>query len=294
MASSTVPTRVMVVSDTHEHCFDGTLMPEVDILIHTGDLTNYGQHASLRECVRMMGTIDAELRLVIAGNHDLSLDTVRLIENMDEEQYAGYHKSALEIMNGPLAKENGVTYLEEGTHTFTLKSGATFKVYASPYTRGNGDWAFCYRRLEDPFNEHDGSDRPLPKNPIPAGVHIVMTHGAPYSVLDQVDCRNLGCPKLLRALGRVRPLMHCFGHIHEGYGAHIVTWTGDGKVTEPEKASPTATEQINEYPYTNEWPIKPGEQTLMVNASTMKKTSRGHKPINKPFVVILDLPRGEP
>lgn len=56
--------------------------------------------------------------------------------------------------------------------------------------------------------------------------------------------------------------MHCFGHIHEECGAYIVTWAGDGKVTEPAKASPTATEQINEYPYTNEWPIKPGEQTL--------------------------------
>jgi hypothetical protein len=36
MASNTIPTRVMIVSDTHEHSFDGTNMPLVD----TGDLTN--------------------------------------------------------------------------------------------------------------------------------------------------------------------------------------------------------------------------------------------------------------
>jgi predicted phosphodiesterase len=109
MAFNTIPTRVMVISDTHEHSLDGTTMPQVDVLIHTGDLTNFGELDSLRESVKMMGTIEAELRLVIAGNHDVSLDKTRRIENMSEEDYSMYHQAALEIMTGPLSKEAGVT-----------------------------------------------------------------------------------------------------------------------------------------------------------------------------------------
>src|SRR5271168_671757 len=128
MAFNTIPSRVMIISDTHEHSFDGTTMPQVDVLIHTGDMTNFGELDSLRESVKMMGTIEAELKLVIAGNHDISLDKTRRVENMSDEEYSKYHEAALEIMTGPLAKEAGVTYVQEGTYTFTLRNGATFRV----------------------------------------------------------------------------------------------------------------------------------------------------------------------
>lgn len=51
----------------------------------------------------------------------------------------------------------------------------------------------------------------------------MMTHGPPRGILDHA----LGCENLLRAAGRARPLMYCFGHIHEGYGAEVVTWKDD-------------------------------------------------------------------
>ena len=255
MALNTIPTRVMVISDTHEHSFDGTTMPQVDVLIHTGDLTNFGELDSLRESVKMMGTIEAELKLVIAGNHDISLDKTHRVENMSEEEYSKHHEAALEIMTGPLAKETGITYLEEGTHTFNLNNGAKFTVYASPYTPGSGGWAFPYQPFADRFNDANQAApnrASIATNPIPSGVDIVMTHGPPHSILDQVDNKNLGCPNLLRAASRVRPLMHCFGHIHEGHGANIVTWKPDGSLKDLSSATPLETEQINEYLYTNE------------------------------------------
>lgn len=85
--------------------------------------------------------------------------------------------------------------------------------------------------------------------------------------------------------------MHCFGHIHEGHGANIVTWKLDGSVKDPSLATSLETEQINEYPYTNEWSIKPGQQTLMSNAAIMMNTSRGMKPSYQPFIIALNLPR---
>ncbi|PQE22515.1 hypothetical protein CJF31_00001444 [Rutstroemia sp. NJR-2017a BVV2] len=293
MGRNTVPTRVMVISDTHDHSLDGTTMPEIDVLIHTGDLTNFGELKSLEESVRMIGTISAELKLIIAGNHDISLDKTNRVENMTDEEYSNYHASAIEIMTGSMAKQAGITYLEEGTHTFTLKNGSTFNVYASPYTVGSGGWAFPYTSNEDRFNtasQTAANKISVAQNPIPLDVHIVMTHGPPYSILDQVDGQNLGCPNLLQAVSRVRPIMHCFGHIHEGHGANIVTWKPDGSVNNPSAATPMETEQINEYPYANEWPVQSGKQTLMVNAAIMRNTARGMRPDYKPFIVSLDLP----
>jgi Icc-related predicted phosphoesterase len=292
MALGTISTRVMVISDTHEHSLDGTTMPQVDVLLHTGDLTNFGEMEALRESVKMLGTIEAELKLVIAGNHDISLDATPRVENMSDEEYAKYHEAALEIMTGPSAKKAGITYVQEGTYTFTLSNGATLRVYASPYTAGSGGWAFPYEPLEDRFNDAKQTNQTsIAKNPISSGVDIVMTHGPPHSILDQVDGQNLGCPNLLHAVSRTRPLMHCFGHIHEGHGANIVTWKPDGSVKDPLLATPLETEQINEYPYANEWSIKAGQQTLMVNAAIMMNTSRGMKPSYKPFIIALHLPR---
>ncbi|KAF7872879.1 uncharacterized protein EAF02_008950 [Botrytis sinoallii] len=259
---SKISARVMIISDTHEHSLNGASMPEVDILLHTGDLTNFGELEALKESVKMMGTIEAELKLVIAGNHDISLDAQNRVENISDDEYSEYHHSALEIMTGQLAKDAGVVYLKEGTHTFSLKNGAKFTVKFQ-----------------------------LPTNPIPEGVDIVMTHGPPHTILDQVDGSYKGCRNLLRAVSRVRPLMHCFGHIHEGNGANLVTWKPDGSIKDPSSATPMETEQVNEYPYTNEWPIQSGKQTLMVNAAIMMNTAKGMRPNYKPFVVSLDLPR---
>jgi len=53
---------------------------------------------------------------------------------------------------------------------------------------------------------------------------VLITHGPPHGFLDLVPCdraeayENTGCEELLLAVVRVRPRLHVFGHIHEGYG----------------------------------------------------------------------------
>ncbi|APA13055.1 hypothetical protein SS1G_08560 [Sclerotinia sclerotiorum 1980 UF-70] len=179
-------------------------MPDVDVLLHTGDLTNFGELNALKDSIKMMGTITAELKLVIAGNHDISLDKQNRVENMSDDEYLEYHHSALEIMTGQSAKDAGVTYLKEGTHTFTLKNGAKFTLYASPYTCGS--MGFQYQINEDRFNyatQVAPGQTSIATNPIPEGVDIVMTHGPPHTILDQVDGEYKGCRNLLRAVGHV-------------------------------------------------------------------------------------------
>ncbi|KAH7321530.1 ser/Thr protein phosphatase family protein-like protein [Rhexocercosporidium sp. MPI-PUGE-AT-0058] len=295
MAARTIPTRIMIISDTHEHDLDIRHMPPADVLLHTGDLTNFGDLDALRAGIKMLASIPAKLKLVIAGNHDILLDPFRRVENMTDEEYGRHHALALQIMRQGSARKAGIHYLEEGTHIFYLDNGAKFTVYASPYTPGSGGWAFPYQPLEDRFNDSKQTKpnrSSIATKPIPSGVDIVMTHGPPHSILDQVDGDNLGCPNLLRAVSRVRPLMHCFGHIHEGHGANIVTWKPDGSMKNPGAATPLETEQVNEYPAACEWRIRKREQTLMVNAAVMANTATGMKPRNVPFIVMLDLEAG--
>lgn len=59
MAPSTVPTRIMMMSDTHEYEFDGSNTPEVDVLLHCGDMTHVGGTGAYKRSLRMMRTIKA-------------------------------------------------------------------------------------------------------------------------------------------------------------------------------------------------------------------------------------------
>src|SRR5690606_32317587 len=61
---------------------------------------------------------------------------------------------------------------------------------------------------------------------IPDDTDVLVTHGPPHGILDRTyDHEPVGCEQLRIALGRVRPRVHVFGHIHEGYGAAFVDGT---------------------------------------------------------------------
>jgi hypothetical protein len=246
----------------------------------------------------MLSGTDAELKLVIAGNHDLSLDGYfwkqRWTCEGDDPEHIAEHDNAMEIFKGPLAKEAGVTYLEEGLNTFVLKTGAKFTIYTSPYQPEFCGWAFPYERNEDRFNlQHHSAPgvTSIATNPIPdfPSVDIMMTHGPPKGILDQVIFRNeeVGCESLLRAVSRARPRLYCFGHIHEAYGAKIITWKDDKNLIGAE-AIENESSQLNGYPDSSNWPVSFGKETLMVNAAIMNVR---YKPANSPWLVDLDLPR---
>ncbi len=53
----------------------------------------------------------------------------------------------------------------------------------------------------------------------PRATDVLVTHGPPYGVLDQVGGgEHLGCEELRARLAAVRPRLHVFGHIHDGHG----------------------------------------------------------------------------
>lgn len=52
---------------------------------------------------RQSSTFDAELKLVIAENHDLDLDKGYRDSDLEEDEQVEDHAKAIEVMTGPLA-----------------------------------------------------------------------------------------------------------------------------------------------------------------------------------------------
>lgn len=321
---ATKPARFMIISDTHSHDFKDRAnedvpfqhpLPRCDVLLHAGDLTNRGTTKELEQVINMLGSIDAELKLVIAGNHDLTLDgeywkrmckdfwTPTTADNSDPDseddaEVASDHEKAVGIMTGLEARKAGVIYLEEGLHTFTLKSGATFTIYASPWQPEFCNMAFNYHRSLDRFNPTENvADAESVENSIKIpenGVDIMMTHGPPRGILDGVKegrmTAHVGCSALMTAFSRARPQLYGFGHIHEGYGAERITWT-DSKQETGEEAIASRLTKYPSFPEPLDARIQIGKTTLMVNAAI--KTIR-YKPLNAPWIVDLNLKMSRP
>jgi len=65
-------TRFVCISDTHSQT--RFVVPPGDVLIHAGDLSSWGMHMHLKKTVDWLMSLPHELKIIIAGNHDLSLD----------------------------------------------------------------------------------------------------------------------------------------------------------------------------------------------------------------------------
>ena len=85
------------------------------------------------------------------------------------------------------------------------------RIYGFPWIPTLVDWAFY-------------ADEALMKETvkrIPKGIDILVSHGPPIGILDEVRGMNVGCQPLREeVVCRVLPKLHVFGHIHEGFGIH--------------------------------------------------------------------------
>ncbi|KAF3064219.1 putative rhamnogalacturonate lyase C [Daldinia childiae] len=221
VSSSKVPqhnrrTRFVCISDTH-NCT--VKLPKGDVLIHCGDLTNQGSFGELSKQVAWLERADFECKLVIAGNHDITLDTNFF------EQYGNYfhnnNPQNLTDCHNLLTKSNSLIYLEHSSHTVKLTSPSgprtTFNAFGSPYIPDCGMWAFQYSRRDPAIAENIWSD-------IPLDTDILITHGPARTHRDESRREALGCESLRQALWRVRPRIALCGHIHQARGVERVRW----------------------------------------------------------------------
>jgi Icc-related predicted phosphoesterase len=187
--------RIVCLSDTH-NLHDELSVPEGDLLLHAGDATMRGTEREIAAFDEWLGSLPHRDKVVIAGNHDFLFQT-------------DPPKARRLLKNAVYLEDSGVTV-----------SGHT--IWGSPWQPWFMDWAFNLSR---------GAELKAVWDRIPAETSILLTHGPPHGVLDRVDRlvgrvvgaatgqgRHVGCEELLRAVERVRPRFHFFGHIHESYG----------------------------------------------------------------------------
>lgn len=182
------PIRVVCISDTH--CLKWDEIPDGDLLIHAGDLTNRGTPAEIQAQINWLSRLPHKHKVVIAGNHDTYLDprsrqTLPVIDQQGGLNWAGIH------------------YLQHSSVTLQFNAGRRLKIHGAPQipTIGNPDWAFRYAPESDAWSQT-----------IPRDTDVLVTHTPPKYHLDLPSA--LGCPHLLREVWRTRPKLHVFGHVH--------------------------------------------------------------------------------
>ena len=175
--------RIVCVSDTHGHGRE-VVVPHGDVLVHAGALTGMGSLVQIAKEAAWLRSLPHRTKVVIAGNHDF-----------------GFEREP-----GPaVALLHDLVYLEDSE-----ASVDSVRFYGSPWQPWFFDWAFNLER---------GPAIRARWDQIPAGIDVLVTHGPPAGILDRTAAgMDVGCADLLEAVARVRPRVHVFGHIHEGYG----------------------------------------------------------------------------
>ena len=178
--------KFVFLSDTH--CKHREInVPEGDCFIFCGDMSSRGDLQEIENFALFVQRLPHKNKLVIAGNHDFSFEDER--RNQAEE----------------LIKAAGAEYLND--------SGVQIngmKLWGSPIQPYFRDWAFQRERGEEIKKHWDL---------IPLDTDILITHGPPQGILDKTRRgESVGCEELLKKVWEVKPKIHVFGHIHEGYG----------------------------------------------------------------------------
>lgn len=277
--------RIVCISDTHNKVpGEGYTLPEGDILIHAGDLTNQGSYSELKKAIDWLEKAEYPVKLVVPGNHDLSLDAEYSLKH---EQGWSVQSERVDECRELFAAAHTVTYLEHGSTLVHLPGrNVSLKVFGSPYSpdRGRQNWAFQYRHDEDLWEE------------IPKDTDVVISHTPPKGHCDaSKHWEEGGCPALADTLWHVKPLLHVCGHCHEGRGAEVIRW--GGMIGEVESVRTwqdpgVGNKKLSSLDLTSSrgMELKAGEETAVVNASIMAKSyGRGAKQFNKPVVVCLEM-----
>lgn len=182
--------KIMFLSDTHGRHLEITELygelPYVDIIVHSGDCTRYGEFEETDLFMNWFSKQNAKHKVLVAGNHDF------VLQQMDRRNWL-------------LANNYGVTYLED---SFINIDG--IGIYGSPWSPVFGMWAFMKQR-------NDELDEVWQKVPTDGSVDLLVTHTPRYGRFD-VSVRgnyNVGCEMLANRINDIHPKVHVFGHIHE-------------------------------------------------------------------------------
>ena len=180
--------KIVCISDTHS-LHRKVKIPKCDMIIHAGDFTNCGSFQDYEDFCTWFSNIKCRYRILIAGNHDFIAYESPYFRDTIERDYS-------------------IIYLED---SWTKIEG--LKIYGSPWSKTFQNWAFML---------DGGAEIKTKWDRIPEDTDLLITHSPPCGHLDDIIMSNipwhLGCEELNKAVQRIKPRYHIFGHIHNGYG----------------------------------------------------------------------------
>jgi Icc-related predicted phosphoesterase len=217
------PIRVVCISDTHSHIVED--VPEGDILIHAGDLTDDGSTQEIQKQVDWLASLPHKEIVVISGNHDTYLDPRTRPSLRDDQRsrpvdwgrihYLQHRRLSLTITVEPKRDDE----LNSRTHLLSQQTRhRRITLYGAPQIPACGPMnihAFQYPRGRDAWSET-----------VPEDTDILITHTPPKYHSDLPLPFGMGCEHLAAEVKRVKPILHVFGHVHWGAGQEVVWWDG--------------------------------------------------------------------
>lgn len=189
--------KIVCISDTHCKLREINL-PEGDLLLHAGDLTFRGTVQEISSELKELGRIAKNFKMtcLIPGNHDW----------LAEKQ---------PVLFKQMCEDVGVVYLHDSSVMFEDKL-----IYGSGWTPEFCNWALNLPRGQALKEKWDL---------IPDNTDILVTHGGPMGILDEVgkfnhrlgeiQTEHVGCTDLYNRVMKLKNLkLHLYGHLHGGYG----------------------------------------------------------------------------
>lgn len=182
---------ITCISDSHRG-HKKLSLPGGDILIHAGDFSSLGYHDEISSFLAWFDKQKYKHLVYIAGNHDIS------------------YQRNIPMKKKFLALYPGIHYLEDSE--IVLEG---LKIYGSPWQPEFCDWAFNLPRKSKYLQEK--------WDKIPDDTDILITHTAPYGILDpDSHYISVGCELLKSRVIDIKPLIHCFGHLHLGRSYRVI------------------------------------------------------------------------
>ena len=175
------------ISDTHSYHNLLRIPSDIDMVIHSGDSTNYFDYfrnqPEFEKFIEWFSQLPIKYKVLIAGNHDAW---------------------AMKKYNVDKVKKLGIIYLE---HEFGYIEGKL--IFGSPYTPTFENWHF----MKDRSKLHRYWEE------LSTGIDILVTHGPPKFMLDLSYSQNhqpeyCGDNALFKKVLEIEPQFHLFGHIH--------------------------------------------------------------------------------
>lgn len=183
--------KLAIISDSHAIKLKRWKIPDADVLIHCGDMTN-GTLPSLQRLADDLAELPHRYKLLIGGNHDVAVQRFPL--------------QARRILKP-------FHYLED--ESFTIEG---IKFYGTPWQPDFKSMAFNLPRFSNELSAKWEA--------IPDDVDVLITHCPPSGVLDWIPPgKSVGCELLRARFWQRRPIVHCFGHVHESRGRVIENGT---------------------------------------------------------------------